>query len=76
VNRPPHECKRERPISSTGKILLSERLDASRVRRNDPLPRGVPAMGRILSCSARVQVDVITQYFNILLDEMQLRPAN
>jgi len=33
-------------------------------------------MGRILSCSARVQVDVITQYFNILLDEMQLRPAN
>jgi len=76
VNRPPHECKRERPISSTGKILRLERLDRSRVRKNDPLPRRVPAMGRILSCSARVQVDVITQYFNILLDEMQLRPAN
>jgi hypothetical protein len=76
VNRPPHECKRERPISSKGKVLLSERLDRSRVRKNDPLPRRVPAMGRILSCSALVQVDAITQYFNILLDEMQLRPAN
>jgi hypothetical protein len=76
VNRPPHECKRERPISSTGKILLSECLNRSRVRKNDPLPPRLPARARILRCSARVQVDVITQYFNILLDERQLRPAN
>jgi hypothetical protein len=33
-------------------------------------------MTSILRCSARVQVDVITQYFTILLDERQLCPAN
>jgi hypothetical protein len=44
--------------------------------KDDPLPPALSARARILRCSARVQVDVITQYFNILLDEMQLRPAN
>jgi hypothetical protein len=72
VNPARHECKRERWIARTGWVLLSRtRLvfaDAKwSGRAETPVKR---------YRSACVQVDVITQHFDFLLDERQLRPAN